>query len=151
MDKVTILFTARPLNPVSWLIRWALPVSRFRWGRASHSMIKVGTDVIHATMMSGVVRQPIGEALKGQTVVGVREFSVPDLAAGMKWAEAQVGKGYDWRGAFGVALSPDRDWREDDSWFCHELVAGFLHASGKPVFARYGHVTDTSLMLINPA
>lgn len=151
MDKVTIVFTSRPWNPISWLIRWALPASRFKWGRASHSMIMDGDFVIHASMLHGVVRQPFSEAMSGQRIVALRDYSVPDRKAGMEWAMAQIGKPYDWRGAFGVSLDPDREWREDDSWFCHELSAGFLNACGKRAFAEYGHVTDTALLLINPA
>lgn len=150
MSKATIVFTTRPWNPVSWLIRWALPASRFKWARASHSMILIDGYVIHATMMNGVVRQPFAEAMKHQKIVTMRDYSVPDLDAGIAWAMAQVGKPYDFKGAFGVALDPDREWREDDSWFCHELSAGFLNACGKRIFDKYGHVTDTSLLLINP-
>jgi hypothetical protein len=149
MNNVTIVFTKRSWNPVSWLIRWALPVSRFKWARASHSMILVDGTVYQATMLHGVVKQPWAEAIQGQDIVCMRPFVVPDKAAGVSWVEAQVGKGYDWRGAFGVSLSPDRDWREDDSWFCHELSAGFLHACGRRVFDRFGHVTDTALLLVN--
>lgn len=147
MDKATILFTRRPLNPGSLLIRWALPVSRFKWGRASHSMLLDGDHVIHATMLHGVVRQPIEEAMRGQIVVARREYEVPDLQAGLEWARSQIGTNYDFEGAFGVSLNPDRDWTSDDKWFCHELCAAFLHACGRKLFERFGHVTDSSLLL----
>lgn len=148
MTKATILFSIRPLNPVSWLIRWALPVSRFKWARASHSMILDGDYVIHATMQHGVVRQPLAEVERVQKVIARRQYDVPDLEAGLAWARLQVGTKYDFKGAFGVSLTPDRQWLEDDRWFCHELSAAFLHVGGRQVFDRFGHVTDTSLLLI---
>ena len=147
MKTATILFTCRPLNPVSWLIRWALPVSRFKWARASHSMILDGDHVIHATMLHGVVRQPIKDAMRGQTVVARREYDVPNLQAGLEWARSQVGTGYDFKGAFGISIHPDRDWTIDNKWFCHELSAAFLHACGRKLFERFGHVTDSTLIL----
>jgi len=148
MSKATIIFTVRPWNPVSWLIRWALPVSRFKWARASHSMILDGDYVIHATMLHGVVRQPLAEVERVQKVIARRQYDVPDLEAGLAWARSQVGKHYDFKGAFGVSLTPDRQWLEDDKWFCHELSAAFLHVCGRQVFDCFGHVTDTSLLLI---
>ena len=150
MPKATIIFAKRKWNIVSWLIRWALPVSRFKWARASHSMVLDGDYVIHATMLHGVIRQPLSEALQNQTIVMQREYDVPDMDAGIEWAKTQVGKSYDFKGAFGIALSPDRKWNEDDSWFCHEFCAAFLHASGKKLFTDFGHVTDSALILVNP-
>lgn len=147
MQTATILYTIRPWNPVSWAIRWALPVSRFKWARASHSMILDGDHVIHATMLHGVVRVPLAEALRGQVVVARREYDVPDLDAGLVWARSQDGADYDFEGAFGLSLAPDRDWTDNDSWFCHELCAAFLHACGRKLFDRFGHVTDTALMM----
>lgn len=151
MNKVTIYFTKRPWNPVSWAIRWSLPASRFKMARASHSMIRIGDDFVHASMLNGVIRQPFADAMKGQRIVATREYLVPDIDAGLAWLQGQIGKPYDWKGAFGIALDPYRDWREDDSWFCHELCAGFLAASGRKTFLNYGHVTDTALLLVNPA
>lgn len=150
MSEVVIIFSKRKMNPVSWLIRWALPISRFKWARSSHSMILDGDQVIHATMMNGVIRQPLVEALKTQTVVTTRVYEVENAEAGLEWAKKQIGKSYDFKGAFGIALSPDRNWVEDDSWFCHELCAAYLHACGKKVFRQFGHVTDSALLLINP-
>lgn len=111
-------------------------------------MLLDGDHVIHATMLHGVIRQPLDEALKMKTIVARKEFEVPDLDAGLEWARSQVGKGYDFKGAFGLSLTPDRHWEEDDSWFCHEFVAAFLHRSGRKLFEACGHVTDSSLLLV---
>ena len=41
----------------------------------------------------------------------------------------QLGKSYDWRSLFSM-ITYGRDWREDDSWFCSELIAAALEHSG---------------------
>ena len=41
----------------------------------------------------------------------------------------QLDKPYDWRNILAF-LSPNRNWLEDDSWFCSELVAAGLIKSG---------------------
>ena len=150
MQQAVILFTRRRWHPVSWLIRWALPVSRFKWARASHSMVLDGDHVIHATMLHGLVRQPLAEAMKSQVLVRRKDYEVPDLEAGLTWArqQAEDGRPYDFKGAFGVSLKPDRNWQHDDAWFCHEFCAAFLHACGRRMFDRFGHVTDTALLLM---
>ena len=38
----------------------------------------------------------------------------------------QVGKKYDYSGIYGF-LTKDRDWQEDDCWFCSELVAASIN------------------------
>lgn len=47
-------------------------------------------------------------------------FTAPNIQHAYEWALTQVGKPYDWRAILGFAFS--RDWREEDSWFCSELV-----------------------------
>ncbi len=149
--NITVAFVRRPWwDPVSALIRWALPVSRFQWARASHSMLIDGDWVIHATMFHGVVRVPASQAMQGQVLVAYRHYLVPDPEAGLAWARSQVGKSYDFAGAVGLSLKPDRHWQKDDRWFCHELCAAAIHQAGRQLFASAGHVTDTALLLVNP-
>lgn len=148
MNHATILFVRKSWNPVSWIIRWALPVSRFKLARSSHSMILDGDHVIHATMLHGVVRQPINEVFRDQSLVARKEYEVPDLQAGLDWARKQIGKKYDFKGAFGLSLEPDRQWQEDDKWFCHELSASFIHNAGRHIFGECGHVTDSHLLMV---
>jgi|TARA_R110000868_G_C10784751_1_gene755803 hypothetical protein len=152
MNTLTILFVRRPWWHIGGaIIRWALPVSRFKWARAGHSMIVKDGFAYHATMRHGVVKEPIEQALHGQTVVAQRDFEVLDAPAALAWLDTQVGKPYDWRGALGVSLSPDRVWGSDDSWFCHELCAAALRAAGRNLFIESGHVNDSALLLIEPS
>ena len=125
-------------------------MSRFKWARASHSMILDGYHVIHATMLHGVTRQPLVDAMKGQVLVNTITYQVPNESAGLAWACKQIGKGYDFAGAFGLGLSPDRSWQDDDKWFCHELCAAAIQQAGRELFVHTGHVTDSHLLLIKP-
>lgn len=45
-----------------------------------------------------------------------------------KFLYSQVGKPYDRRGIFGIALG--RDWRDSSSWFCSEIQAAGLEEAG---------------------
>jgi uncharacterized protein YycO len=150
MDSLKLVFIKRPLNPVSALIRWALPRSRFAWALSSHVMIIDGDYVIEATMLHGVRRVLLTVAMLGVTVVAERNFSVPNAADGLTWARARVGSAYDFKGAFGLALTPDRDWHDPVSWFCYELAAGAIVNAGRDAFTEKGHITESTLLSIKP-
>jgi uncharacterized protein YycO len=47
------------------------------------------------------------------------------------FVRAQIGKPYDFTAILGIAFR--RDWREDDAWFCSELVAAAFEQAGKPL------------------
>jgi hypothetical protein len=150
MKTITVVFTKRERNPVSWLIRWALPRSRFYNATASHCLIQDGEYVIEASLTHGVRRVLAVEAMKGATITEVVQYEVPDAEAGLKFARSQVGKKYDFKGAFGLALRPDREYTEDDSWFCFELAAATLKAAGRDSFRADSHITGTMLYAIKP-
>ncbi len=60
----------------------------------------------------------------------------------------QIGKPYDWTSILGFMA--DRDWRDDDSWFCSELIAAGLEAAGYfnwPLAAVTSKVTPSDLLL----
>ena len=59
-------------------------------------------------------------------------LTAPKIEEAFNWATTQLGKPYDFTALFGLAL--DRNWREDDSWFCSELVAAAFEAVGAPLF-----------------
>lgn len=150
MSTVTVLFTRRKWNPISWVIRWAMPRSRFAWGLSSHAIVVAPDGCYEATMLHGVRFVSQEDALKGQTVVGKISYTVPDAEAGFAFAESQIGKRYDWRGAFGLGLAPGRDWASDEDWFCYEFAAAVLRAAGRDLFANLSHVGETALLAINP-
>lgn len=47
----------------------------------------------------------------------------------LDFLEKQLGKRYDWSAVVQV-LNYERDWTEDDEWFCSELVAAAFLAAG---------------------
>lgn len=61
---------------------------------------------------------------------------------------AQLGKPYDWRAVFGLGLG--RNWRDPEKWFCSELVAAALEASGwvPPLSAVDNHISPRDLLLV---
>ena len=54
-----------------------------------------------------------------------------DFDAIWTFLKAQIGKPYDRTAIVSFALS--RNWREDDSWFCSELVAAAFESAGLPL------------------
>jgi hypothetical protein len=97
VQSITITYTKRRCNPISWLIRWALPRSRFSLALASHYMIVDGDHCIEATMLHGVCRVPMDMTLADQVTVIAIDYSIPDADAGLDWLRSQVGQPYDWR------------------------------------------------------
>lgn len=151
METITIIFTRRRWNPMSWLIRWAMPRSRFAFALSSHAIVASPDGKCYeATMLHGVREVDRATALAGQHVVREIAYQVPDAAAGIRWAKGQVDTRYDWRGALGLSFAPDRNWAQDDAWFCYEFAAGSLRAAGRQVFANLAHVGETALFAINP-
>jgi hypothetical protein len=174
MDTISIIFTRRQRNPVSWLIRWAMPRTRFAWALSSHAIIYAGGRCFEANMLYGVRETDWDTALAGQTIVRERFYEVPDLEAGLAWIRAQLctyepnpprwlparlqaayavvqrilHNNYDWRGALGLSLAPDRNWADDELWWCYELGAGFLNACGRRLFADLSHVGETALLAV---
>ncbi|HEX9173860.1 MAG TPA: hypothetical protein VF861_14500 [Telluria sp.] len=175
-DRITVLFTCRARNPISWLIRWTVPRSRFALALSSHCLVDAGDVLYEATMLYGVREVDRATALRGATVVKQTRYQVPDAAAGLAWARSQLcryepklpawfpawvrpgcsallklcNNNYDWGGAAGLGLAPGREWADESAWYCYEFVAGVLRAAGRPVFAQLSHVGETALMAIDP-
>ena len=59
----------------------------------------------------------------------------------------QKGKPYDLNGIWSFAIN--RDWREDDTWYCSELIAAGLEKSGFLKYPLYtDQITPQELLLI---
>ena len=76
------------------------------------------------TWHGGVQITTLAARLAQSNIVDHRIYSLAlnDEAAAFAFARSQVGKPYDWAGVFGC-LAHDRDWQQDDAWFCSELAA----------------------------
>lgn len=150
MESIRIIFTKRRFNPISLLIRWSIPRTRFVLAQASHCMIVDGDCVIEASMLHGVRRVLRETALDDAAIVDVVDYVVPDAESGLAWARTQVGKGYDWLGVLGIALAPDRNWQDESDWFCFELAAAALAHAGRDLFADCAHITGSMLIAMKP-
>lgn len=159
MDSLRIILIKHPIwNPPSTLIRVALPLSALHPGATCHAIVVDGDYAIEAKMLyldgyklkSGVRRNLLSDSLSGVTIVNDIQFDVPDATAAIAWAREQVGKPYDWKGALGLWLAPDRDWNDPDSWYCFELAAQAIQQSGRKLFAETGHITGREIVGVNP-
>lgn len=75
-------------------------------------------------------------------------LDVDGVDRALDWALTQEGKPYDRSAILGIAL--DRDWAEEDSWFCSELVAASFLKTGNNLFnmmAKASRITPRDLLL----
>lgn len=148
MNVMTLVFTKSIWSPVSWLVRWALPRSRFAWALSSHVLVIDGEFAYEAIFPKGVQRIPMNQAMSGATMVRTINYAVLNKAAGIAWLVEQEGKPYDLKGAVGASITPDRDWANPAKWFCYELAAGALQAAGLDVFSELNHITEIPLLAL---
>lgn len=120
----------------------------FERGWCSHVDV-VRPDGLLGARLDGVkLRQPGYDS-----VVRVENITLAataqQLADFNSFLDAQIGKPYD---KTAIAAFPfQRNWQETDSWFCSELVAAALEASGwwpKPLSESTNHITPRDLLLI---
>lgn len=130
-----ILQFSKSRNPFSWLIR------KFTWSDWSHVDVVLPSGKLLGATSGGVgLREP--EDVK-QSI----RFKIDAPITALEKIASQIGKPYDWRGVFGLWLK--RDWQENDSWFCSELVAWAFKEAGKPLL-RTEHlerITPRDLLL----
>lgn len=150
MQTIRGIFTIRQNNPVSIGIRCMIPRSLTTMAQASHVIGVDGDHAIEANMLHGVRRVPLKEALKGAKIVREVDFVVPDREAGLRWGRGSVGSKYDFSGAVGLGLAPDREWQDPADWFCFEHFAMMLAKAGRDIFAKHAHVTADKLLSIIP-
>ena len=150
MEDITLVFTKTLWNPLSWFIRWLLPRNRFALALSSHVYVVYNDEeYVEAVFPKGVQKVKKEKALKGLKVVKTKTYKVPNKEAGMQFLQEQIGKKYDTKAAIGLGLDQDRDWNDDEKWYCYELAAGVLRASGLKIFSDLSHVTETALLAID--
>lgn len=122
----------RGTSLISRLIRWRT------WSDYSHvSLIRVTGEVIEAWHRGGVqARACWDEAHTPGTVIELYAVEASLEAQERAWAfaEAQVGRGYDWRGILGFLTRSDG--QRPRLWFCSELVASAFDSAGVPLLGR---------------
>lgn len=148
MNTITVVFTKNKYSFFSWLVRWAIPRSRFSFALSSHCVImdENNTHCYDTMPHTGVRYSLLEEVMHGATIVRTLTYSVPDAKAGFDFLISQLGKPYDMKGAIGLGLNPHRAWEDNDSWFCYELCAATLKAAGLDIFEDINHITEIPLM-----
>jgi uncharacterized protein YycO len=127
---VTVRLTSRwPYNPLSLAVGVLSGSHQF-----SHAFAIIGARAYEASMAHGCRAGTVDELMQGIAVYRDMDVWVPDLAAATAFAEAQVGKGYDWPGAIGIPFTYSENWRDDGCWWCSELVFAILLAGGTRLF-----------------
>lgn len=125
MGTVRVIFTRRR-NVFSLMLR------TFLWSAWSHCAIIDGDEVIEAVAFHGVRVRKLSALLDDSSAFEVLEIPAADPAAVIAAARSQVGKGYDWLGALGIAFR--RRWQDAADFFCSELIAWAFHIGGTPLF-----------------
>ncbi len=122
---ITLRFTGG-LGAVGQLIQLAT------WSWCSHVDIELHPQwLLGALPGDGVVMRAPEETARVERY-SIGGLSAADERAVLRFAEAQLGKPYDWPGVLGWGLR-QRNWQQDDSWFCSELVAWAFLQAGHPL------------------
>jgi hypothetical protein len=85
-------------------------------------------------MTHGCRAGAVDELMSGIVLYRDMDVWVPDLGAALRFAEEQVGKGYDWLGAIGIPLTYSEDWSDDSCWWCSDLAFAIVLAGGTRLF-----------------
>jgi uncharacterized protein YycO len=144
MDNTVAVLFSTTSSPFSWLIRL------LTWSRWSHVSVIDGDTIIEAHALHGVIRTPLAEAIAKASECELVRLPAGDPAAVIAAASSQIGKPYDWTALWAFILR--RDWQEDDSWFCSELVAWCFTKAGCGLFRpdRLARVTPEHLWMLEP-
>ncbi len=127
---VTVRLTSRwPYNPISLAVGIAAGSRQF-----SHSIAIIGERAYEASMTHGCRAGVVDQLMEGIVVYRDMQVVVPDIDAAWAFAEAQVGKGYDFAGAVGIPLTYSENWADDSKWWCSDLTFAILLAGGLRLF-----------------
>lgn len=144
MSSVSLLFSTSS-HPMSALIRACT------WSSWSHVALIDGDEVIEATAPDGVRRYPVLWAMEHAKRAAIVDLPCCDPQAVIAAAASQIGKPYDYGAVVGIGLH--RDWQEDDSWFCSELIAWAFAQAGDSLFRPevMRRITPQHLWMLAPA
>ena len=127
---VTVRLTSRwPYNPISLAVGVAAGSRQF-----SHSITIIGDRAYEASMTHGCRAGTVDQLMDGIVIYRDMQVVVPDIDAARTFAEAQVGKKYDFAGAVGIPLTYSEDWTDDSKWWCSDLTFAILLAGGLRLF-----------------
>jgi uncharacterized protein YycO len=111
MPKVLLQIVTTRWDPIDFAIRFKCG------GWCSHAEYVFPDGSTLGARMTGVKIRP-ASASRGYT--RVQRYTFPYIEQACEWAITQVGKPYDFTAIAGIAFN--RNWREEDSWFCSEYI-----------------------------
>ncbi len=120
--KVFLQIVTTQWNPIDIAIRLKCG------GWASHAEFVFEDGSTFGAKMDGVKHRATSES---KAYTRIERFTAPYIEQAYNWALTQLGKPYDFTAIAGIALN--RNWREDDSWFCSELVAAAFEQTPGPL------------------
>lgn len=124
--SIRIQVVTEELNPISALIRF----STRSW--ASHiEFVDTDRGVTVGARFNGGVRERL---CASDRYTRVEQFTSRGIELAYQWARTQIGKPYDLSAVFGIGFG-GRDWRQDDAWFCSELVAFSFETTDSPLLS----------------
>lgn len=143
MSSVQLMFSTTR-SPFSALIR------AVTWSRWSHVALVDGQYVIEAAALEGVRQALTRDVIKRSAQHCLVDIPARNPGAVIEAARSQLGKPYDWRGIVGLGMH--RNWQEEDSWFCSELVAWAAAEAGETWFRPEAlrRVTPQHLWMLPP-
>ena len=104
-----------------------------RWSHAGIYDVKTQTVIESTFTHHGVNETSIAKFMSRASSTRIIGVSVRSAKAVLAAARSQIGKPYDYTAIVGIVLQ-DRNWAEDDMWFCFELAAWALSKGGSPYF-----------------
>ena len=137
-----VIFTRNHL-PFSYAIRL---VDMGTW---SHAAAIDGDMIIESAFSRGGVKEDTLENLKKRSTAWcIVRIPVKDRQKAIDAIRSQIGKPYDFTAIIGILII-DRNYQEDDSWFCIELIVYGLHKGGTDYFNPDMQAVITPKMLFS--
>jgi uncharacterized protein YycO len=143
-----VLGTGLPSRGIAW----------FSAGHFSHvdailpdgSLLGARSDQIGLVPPGVQIRPPYYETWKERVVMTLPASSIYDSQF-YAFLKLQLGKPYDKTAIWGFVSG--RDWREEDSWFCSELLSAALEVSGAcpNLYAPRNKITPAALATVMSA
>lgn len=114
-------------------------IREITWGPFSHVefVTEDGLHALGAMHNGGVQLRPINHDVVTLDYRFLLPANDTQTAAIWTYAKAQIGKPYDTKAIAGILVH--RDWREEDSWFCAELVSAACEQGGYPIVHAPGN------------
>lgn len=124
---ITLRLVSEKKSFASFIIR------RVTYSPFSHvDVVMPDGTLLGARMSGGVQARPANYAKFDTVALFTIQLPADDEAKFYAFLHAQLGKPYDKSGIANLAIQ-NRNWHDDDSWFCSELVAAAFEHAGHPL------------------